>query len=220
MEQEKFYYLLLMMKIKMKFLQTLFFLGLFTIVFSSNVMANSASNELINFFKKINTICGNFTQIITDQTGHTISTSKGKFILQRPNHFRWEVLTPLKQLTIMNGKTVWLYQPDLEQVTESPISEKIGQTPLAILSGSTKTLTEHYNVSKIGDTFILIPKTNTTEFHQVKLTIQQQKIIQMVLLDSFSQKTVLNFTDVILNAKVKPQFFVFVIPKGVDVIKD
>lgn len=202
----------------MKFLKNLSFSVLLIFIF--NATANLASDDLINIFKPINTIQGSFTQVIKDQNGQIISNSKGKFILQRPNHFRWEVLTPLKQLMIANGKTLWLYQPDLEQVTESPISKKIGQTPLAILSGSTKALTEHYQVSKKGHTFILIPKTNTTAFHRIELTLNGCKITQMILLDSFSQRTILTFTDLLLNKNVSPKTFEFVVPKGVDVIKN
>lgn len=201
----------------MKYLKILFLSG--SLIFIFKATANLASKDLIAIFKPINTIQGHFTQVIEDQNGQTISTSQGRFILQRPDHFRWEVLTPFKQLMIANGKTFWLYQPDLQQVTKSPMSKKIGQTPLAILSGSTKALTEHYQVSKKGDTFILIPKTKATQFHRIELTLDGRKISQMILMDSFLQKTILTFNHIRLNQSVKPQIFTFTPPKGVDVIK-
>jgi len=188
-----------------------------------NVNAEQATDHLVKIFQGIDTIKGNFTQTIIGQDGKTvIATSKGNFILQRPDHFRWNVITPPKQLTVADGKHIWQYQPDLQQVTISPMSQKIEQTPLAVLSGSAKALGGNYRITQTddGNTFILTSKHANTEFHRIELTIRANKIKCMILFDSLGQKTEFIFNHIVLNKRLPAKTFKFTAPKGVDVIRN
>lgn len=185
-----------------------------------NSFANSAAQQLVSIFSKLTTLQGNFTQTVYTQKGQVISVSKGTFKIRRPNQFYWNVNTPMKQLTVADGKHVWLYQPDLEQVTETLMTKKIGQTPLAILSGSSKALLANFNVTKAGaNQFNLRAKTANSNFHRISLTMNQGTPQRMQLFDSLNQKTVLAFSKVGVNHQLNKNAFQFIIPKGVDVIK-
>lgn len=187
---------------------------------STLVSANQASNNLANIFKSVRSLQGKFVQQVYDQNKHVIARTTGQFIIQRPNKFRWQVTSPLKQLTIANGKKLWLYQPDLQQVTTSGMSQKIGQTPLAILSGSTEALNKAYAITQTGKTqYQLTAKQVDSAFSQIDLLMNGRAIEKMTLKDSLGQQTVVNFSAVRVNAKVSPDMFEFSIPKGVDVIK-
>lgn len=182
--------------------------------------ANSPSNKLANLFSSVNTIQGHFTQTVFGQDDHAMATSKGIFIIKRPNQFRWNVVSPMQQLTIADGQRIWLYQPDLQQVTVSQMRKSMGHTPLAILSGSTNVLKQSYVITQPNSsTFNLKSKTQNSPFQTIILTFAQQKITQMQLFDALGQKTIINFADVSLNAAIKKNAFQFVVPKGVDVIK-
>ena len=202
----------------MKYFKWLRFI--FLICLYSTSYANQATDNLIAIFKHINTIQGDFTQTIENQSDLAIANSKGNFILQRPNHFRWEVTTPLKQLTVADGQKIWLYQPDLQQATVTAMSKRLGQTPLVILSGSTTVLRGNYTISQPhqGNTFILIPKNSASEFNRIELTIVKQKLTQMILFDSLGQKTRLQFNHVILNKTINEKLFQFTPSKDVDII--
>ena len=178
-------------------------------------------DNLIGIFQHVNTIQGDFTQLVEAQ-GSTVEQSNGNFILQRPDHFRWNVTAPLKQLTVADGRYIWLYQPDLQQVNVSRMTKQIAQTPLAILSGSTATLTKSYIVSESnnGKTFILNAKNPTAQFRRVELTIVKHKITKMILLDNLAQTTTLNFSHVMVNQPLDTKAFQFKPPHGVDVIHD
>lgn len=186
----------------------------------STAYANDASVNLANQFKNISTIQGDFTQAVYSQGNQMLASSAGSFKIKRPNQFRWSVLTPMKQLTIADGKQIWLYQPDLMQVTESAMTSRIGHTPLAILSGSTSALGESYAITQPNkNTYQLIAKSTSGAFHKIILTMNGNRISEMVLYDTLGQKTKVTFSHVQIDGKIKENAFQFVAPKGVDVIK-
>ena len=181
-----------------------------------------AANNLLNIFNKTNVISAKFKQEVKDSSGQIIATSTGTMIIQRPNRFRWDTQTPMAQLAIADGQQVWFYQPDLEQVTISKMTHEIGQTPLAILSGSTASLQQNFAIDQTKpNEFILTARKNAVPFHQVVLIFDKQEHLnQMQLQDELGQTTVLYFTDLKLNASVAKNSFTFEIPKGIDVIRN
>jgi outer membrane lipoprotein carrier protein len=200
----------------MKILLSLLSLTLFTTTF-----ANTASDNLVAAFKNTTTIQGQFTQRVYNQRQHLLSSSHGNFKIQRPNKFVWNVTKPMAQLTIADGKQIWLYQPDLLQVTVSPMTQKIGATPLAILSGSTAALTQNFTMKQLGpQKYALTAKQSDSAFSKITLQLAGKTIKKMQLADSFGQKTVINFTDVSINNTLAKKAFTFTPPKGVDVIKN
>src|SRR5690606_27744491 len=53
--------------------------------------------------------------------------------LSAPRMFRWEYEQPFPQLIVADGNDVWVYDPDLEQVTVRPQGREEQQSPLAVL---------------------------------------------------------------------------------------
>lgn len=188
--------------------------------FATQTLAVSATSQLVSLLKNIITIQGKFTQAVYDQDNNAIATSKGLFMLQRPNHFRWQEKEPLQQLTVANGKNIWFYQPDLQQVNIiSTLDEHIKQTPLAILSDSTMALDENYSITQTNTNhFILSSKAKNAEFCRIALSFINNKIQQMILFDNLGQKTIINFKQTRLNQVIAKDKFQFIIPKNIDVI--
>src|SRR3989338_5265990 len=86
-------------------------------------------NQLLQSFHSMS---ANFTQNITDNQGNQ-SMATGSLIIQKPNQFRWEEVSPNEQLFISDGKKLWNVEPDLEQVTVSALSQNLSTTPLLLL---------------------------------------------------------------------------------------
>jgi len=53
----------------------------------------------------------------------------------KPGRMRWSYDPPNEQLIVTDGKTVWLFDPLLENVTVQPLQELTRGTPLAFLLG-------------------------------------------------------------------------------------
>ena len=177
------------------------------------------SESLKSLLSHMQTIKANFKQNLYNGKGRVIQQSAGTMAIKRPGKFRWYIKTPSKQLILTNGKTLWLYDKALMQVTIESVKKGIGKTPASLLSGDPKTLTTFFNVSKKNAWFILSPKSKDSGIGKVMLRFQGKRLKSMQLIDKLGQTSVLNFSVVRMNQKVNSSLFSFKVPKGVDVIR-
>src|SRR5436853_58053 len=54
----------------------------------------------------------------------------------RPEASGPRTATPFEQTIVADGKTLWLYDADLNQVTQRPQAQALGSTPAAILASA------------------------------------------------------------------------------------
>jgi outer membrane lipoprotein carrier protein len=127
------------------------------------------------------------------------------------------------QTIVADGKKLWLYDPDLDQVTVRSLEQGLGATPAMLLSGS----------GKVGDAFTagpveqqkgwtwnrLVPKQNGSDFERVSLGFDvRNELAAMELVDKLGQTTTIQFALVKRGAALDDSLFRFVPPKGADVI--
>ncbi len=134
-------------------------------------------------------------------------------VLQRPGLFRWHTDPPLEQLLVSNGEKVWLYDPDLLQVTVQKMDQRLTHTPALLLSGDVSQISENFTITyKEGGPvidFILTPTAKDTLFDTLRLSFRNGVINDMQLLDAVGQRTNILFMDVVVNAPVDAGEFVF-----------
>ena len=165
-----------------------------------------------------------FKQTLTDGKGEVTEQSSGTIAIQRPNRFRWEYRQPHEQLMVADGTRIWLFDPDLEQVTVRRMGDSLSATPAMLLSGDGK-LSDNFNVTKTtqdatAQWVMLEPKRNDTDFKWVRLGFGGDVLKYMQLADKLGQITTLEFTNVQKNPQLDPSSFVFEVPEGADVIGD
>ncbi|MDQ8039485.1 MAG: outer membrane lipoprotein chaperone LolA, partial [Rickettsiella sp.] len=88
----------------MKFSRLKILLLFFLLIPIPALWAASASDELAHLLNRLHGFQANFTQTVMDGRGQILQKTSGKMILQRPGHFRWEVMQPNKQLLIADGE--------------------------------------------------------------------------------------------------------------------
>lgn len=183
-----------------------------------------AANKLSELLSHTQTITGSFSQLTLDSTGTQLQEAAGKMVLQRPGLFRWHTDPPLEQLLVSNGKKVWLYDPDLLQVTVQKMDQRLTHTPALLLSGDVSQISENFSITykeagSIID-FVLTPTAKDTLFDTLRLSFRNGVINDMQLLDAVGQRTNILFMNVKINQPVAASQFVFEAPAGVDVIED
>ena len=123
---------------------------------------NADTARLVSILQKTNTLSGQFSQLTLDSAGTNLQETKGEMAVQRPGMFRWHTDAPAEQLLVSDGKKVWLYDPDLNQVTVQTLDKRLTNTPALLLSGDLKKIADNFSVSlkTLEDTeeFTLIPK--------------------------------------------------------------
>ncbi len=198
-------------------------------LFAVCVQAESVGDTLTHLLLNIHTMQANFSQTVKDQSlKKTLQSSQGVVSLQRPGKFRWDVKTPNPQLIIANDSRLWIYDPDLQQVTIRSFSKATGQTPAFLLSDANLSLAKDFNVeqknavSQIANQkiFVLTPKDKDNLFAQIKLTFLKNDIREMQLEDHLGHVTTIAFQHVKAGINLPASLFVFTPGDKVDVIDE
>lgn len=197
-----------------------------TLLTLSTTVIASPTENLTKLLSSLKTMKSSFTQTVYDNNGKTIQTSYGEMALDRPGKFRWEVKKPIPQLIVANDKKLWIYDPDLDQVTIKKINLAAGDTPALLLSHVGTTLEDKYSVSTVSEKpatlnwFSLKPKSKDNMFETVKMGFKGDKIEEMRLTDHLGHTTAIKFNKAATNIKLPATLFNFKSPKGADVIDE
>ncbi len=180
------------------------------------------ASELTNYLSNLHTFQADFIQSVFSSNNKVKQISKGLIVVKSPDKFYLEYNEPYNLLYVADGKKLWSYDEDLEQVVVKEQGNILINTP-AMLLGNPKDLTQSYSIEKVGVTegwlwFELTPKKENTNFESVSLAFKDNELKAMEMRDNFGQTTRLEFNKVIKNPTLSKSRFVFVPPKGVDVI--
>lgn len=199
---------------------------LFTLYFSlfSSAFAEEKPNPLDHFLNKLESFQADFTQTLSNEQGVTLETSSGVMYMQNPSKFRWVYQEPYEQLIITDGKTLWLYDADLAQVTVRDIEESINNTPAAIISGQ-ENIDKYYVMVDMGniegyDWIELTPKDVENQYSSVRLGFNDNVLGMMIMFDNLGQVTRIDFHNPVRNKRFGGPLFTFETPEGVDVVDE
>ncbi len=188
------------------------------------VALGATTESLKAFLTQTTTAKGRFAQMVLDKNLKMLQQSTGTLQFSRPGKFRWEYDKPYEQVIVGDGVKLWVYDKDLNQVTERKLDRALGASPAALLAGSNE-IDKSYTLNNIGtqeglDWLEAIPKTKDTSFERIRLGFGKTGLDAMELRDQFGQVTVIKFADMERNSKLAPGAFTFTPPKGADVIRE
>lgn len=177
---------------------------------------------LRKFVDGVQTLTADFSQVQTDEGGKVTGSSSGKLALSRPGKFRWTYEKPYSQLMICDGKRIWLYDPDLAQVTVRSAEQALNGTPAALLSQKAL-LSDAYTLqdggTENGASIVrLLPKSSEGDFKSIELWLANGVPQRMRFHDQLGGRTDIRFTAIKANTKLDAAQFNFTPPKGVEVV--
>ncbi|MEX3612178.1 MAG: outer membrane lipoprotein chaperone LolA [Burkholderia sp.] len=187
------------------------------------------TDQLKAFIAQVKTAKGGFTQQIVKVPAKGASgamltdNSSGSVVFSRPGRFVWSYEKPYQQLLQADGDTLYVYDKDLNQVTERKLSGALGASPAAILFGSND-VERNYTLRDAGekggiDWVEMQPKSQDTQFQRIGIGFKGGTLAAMELHDVFGNVTLLTFTNMQTNPALPADIFCFAVPKGADVIK-
>jgi outer membrane lipoprotein carrier protein len=174
------------------------------------------------YLRATQTAQADFEQQVFDRDKKLVQRSRGSFTLQRPGRFRWSYAQPYAQLIVGDGKRVWIYDEDLNQVTVRAMAKALGSTPAALLAGAAD-VERAFELSDAGareglEWVEAKPREREAGFERIRLGLGAAGVQAMELTDHFGQTTVLRFSNIARNPRVDPDAFRFLPPKGADVL--
>ena len=148
--------------------------------------------------------------------------SFGTFTFARPGRFRWSYEKPYEQIIVGDGAKLWIYDRDLNQVTTHKQDVSLGASPAALLSGD-NSLDRNFEVVDAGTSegleFVEArPRAPESGIERVRIGFRDNLPRTMELRDMFGNVTTLTFESFERNVKLDPAQFIFVPPKGADVV--
>ncbi len=195
---------------------------LVAVALSQSVWAGGRE-KLNEFFTQVNTMQAAFTQQVIDDKGKVRQSSSGTVYLSRPGKFRWEYAAPDKHQIVADGKNVWVYDVDLDQVTVKPMGKALSAAPVGMLTQK-QAVDKQFTVQEMEaegsklEWFRLIPKKQDSDFTTMDLGISDNGIEEMILGDKFKQQTYIKFQGMRTDINIDSSQFQFTPPAGADVI--
>lgn len=206
--------------------------------FAAPATAQQATNNLVKQLSGIQSLTANFNQTTKVTTArattqqakknaptpqHMNQTFSGVMKVARPGKFYWETTKPAKQTIVTTGKSVWIYDPDLQQAVKQSLDDQVANTPALLLSGNTQEIMQAYDIAQPDASktyYSLTPKNKESAFERLLISFGANKAPSLMILeDSMGQTTTIQFNNVKLNAKIPTSTFNFTPPKGTDIIE-
>jgi outer membrane lipoprotein carrier protein len=182
-----------------------------------------ATSELLALLSPVKGISADFTQDTFNSKGIVQQHNEGLLKAKEPNRFFWKTAEPFPQEIITDGKTLWVYDPDLAQVSVKPFEENYSKTPAMLFAGNAAVISEQFTVEKMPDHpqgYRLLPKKQQRDlFESLEMTFDKGLPASMTILDAMQQRTVIFFSKVIINPVIADSAFRFDVPAGVEVLK-
>ncbi|MDU4094072.1 MAG: outer membrane lipoprotein chaperone LolA, partial [Pantoea sp.] len=152
-----------------------------------------------------------------DTSGSNVQEGEGELWVKRPNLFNWHMTAPDESVIISDGKTLWFYNPFVEQVSATWLNSATSNTPFMLIARNQSSDWKQYNVKQQGDNFELTPKTDAGNLKQFVINVSGNGTInQFSAIEQDGQRSsyVLKSQN---NGPVSADKFTFTPPKGVTV---
>ena len=185
---------------------------------------------LENFLRTTRSGRADFTQVVTspprEGQAPRVRQSTGSFEFQRPNRFRFTYRKPFPQTLVADGQTLWLHDPDLNQVTARRQAQALGTTPAALIAAAPDlaALRQEFELSAAPDRDGLqwvqaTPKAREGALRGMRVGFRGGELAALEIQDSLGQQSVLRFGRMEINPALPAETFQFRPPPGADVLR-
>jgi outer membrane lipoprotein carrier protein len=185
--------------------------------------------EIQNRYEKTSDSEANFLQEYFGKMMKGGPRGEGKVYFKKKGMMRWDYTVP-NQKIISNGRALWFYQADDNQVMVSDVSKDfLEKTPLAFLTGEGD-LRQDFNLLNFNESLSpkenhyvveLAPKEPQSGLSKLSLTVDKKTyhVLQADVIDAMGNITRTRFLNIKTNLNLPDSLFHFTIPPGAEVLK-
>lgn len=188
--------------------------ALMMVMASPGVFADAISNLQMRL-DKVTSFHAQFTQKVTDASGAPVQEGQGELWVKRPDLFNWHMTQPDESLLISDGKTLWFYNPFVEQVSATWLKDATSNTPFMLIARNQSSDWSQYNIKQTGDNFVLTPKNTTSNLKEFTINVGRDGTIHnFSAVEQDDQRSRYSLTSQ-QNSVTDMSKFTFTPPKGV-----
>ena len=165
-----------------------------------------------------------FTQVSKLAALDITEKASGKAIFSHPGRMKWQYLIPQNHEIITNGKTLWIYRPEENQVMQGDASQFFKSGAGGAFLSDISLIRKNYDISlkDVTKDYVEIDlkaKKKNSEITSIIIRISQKnsEIVRVVTYNPYDDTTLFEFSNIQFK-NISPEIFKFKIPSGVDII--
>jgi len=180
-------------------------------------------------YGRIQDLRADFTQVSHNRSLGQDIKAEGVVSLKRGGKMRWEYTAPSPQQIVSDGKFLWVYTPELNQVNKGEAPRALAGPAGSFLAGLGK-LREEFTVRFLNPAdktdaagrivLDLTPRSPTPFLSRLVLAVDPKDHIvrQAVIYDRLQNTVTMTFTRVAINSGLADGLFAFTPPPGAAVV--
>ena len=192
--------------------------------------ATALATSIQRHYDQVRDFQADFTHTYVGGILRKKTVEHGRMAVRKPGRMRWTYTQPEQKLFISDGNRVYSYVPADKQVYVAAVpADDQATTPALFLAGKGNILRD-FTVAAVevpdapaGSAALkLTPKRPEREYDWLNLVVDKSSLALRMLVTSDSQGglSTFAFTNLRENTGIADKEFVFVMPRGVDVITD
>ncbi len=168
-----------------------------------------------------------FFQTSTIKALDITDSATGRIYIKHPGRMRWEYETPDKQTIVTDGDTLWIYQPDDNQVMIGKADAFFGDGKGAGFLSNISAVREHFQVTLSTRTapfeyvLKLIPNEPTDEVKSVILAVSGETfdVLRVTTYNMYNDETRLVFKELKFHDSLDDALFHFSPPENAEILE-
>ena len=177
-------------------------------------------HPLQTYVNNLKTFSAEFVQEIPEDT-FSSNVTTGTFMMERPGKLYWQYQQPAGQTIVVDGKNLWVFDEDLEQVTVRPVADVQRDIPLNWLLFS-EAIESKFEIIPAGhkngrDWYNLEPKF-ATYFQSLDVALANGQMVAVYVYESMDTVIKVEFNDIKENHTLPSYAFDVVVPQNMDLI--
>ncbi len=166
-----------------------------------------------------------FTQVSKLAALDITEKASGTALFSHPGKMRWKYLTPQHHEIITNGKSLWIYRPEENQVMYGDASQFFQSGTGGAFLSDISLIRKNFNITvrEVTTHYVeidLIAKKKAKDISSIVIRISQKnsEIERVVTYNPYDDTTLFQFSNIQFK-NIEPEIFEFQIPYGVDIIE-
>jgi outer membrane lipoprotein carrier protein len=180
-------------------------------------------DRLQRHYRDTNSFSAKFNEEIST-VGAPVRKRQGTVSFRKPGRMRWEFEDPEKQTIVSDGETLYSYDPDLNQVVETPLKQALKSSSATSFLLGIGNINRDFkaafaNPSKSTGLIDLILDAKTGGYKiEVGLDPQTYNLMTLTLTDQLGDVTRIDFSDIHDNVELPDSIFAYQVPAGADIV--
>ncbi len=181
-------------------------------------------DRLQKHYQQTNSFSAKFKEVISP-AGGAKREREGTVYYRKPGLMRWEFNGEDQELIVSDGKQLYNYQPDLNQVVETPLAQAFRSSSFAAFMLGIGNVQRDFNASSPamspsdGLTHVALKPKNGGDVIEMGLDPSTLDLRTLRLTDALGDVTDLTFSDFKADAPLNDKLFAFFPPAGADIVK-